>query len=156
MTAATPETKRPAGRPVLFWFGVGGGTAAWLLHLLVGYWFIEIGCPTEGLALPVFLVVLTVALTVMALAATWASWWSMRHLPPQPESAAVPGPELRPLLPWRRRRDPADAPPAGAWDPVPSPARNRLLALTGLTMNLLAVGLIVLALPPVLVYGPCW
>ncbi|MGY1824914.1 hypothetical protein [Blastococcus sp. SYSU DS0541] len=156
MTAATPETKRAAGRPVLFWFGVGGGTAAWLAHLLVGYWSIEATCPTEGLALPLFLVVLTVVLTAVAAAATWASWWAMRHLPPQAESAAVPGPEPRPLLPWRRRRDPEEAPPAGAWDPVPGPARNRMLALTGLTMNLLAIGLIALALPPVLAYGPCW
>ncbi|MCF6506062.1 hypothetical protein E9549_01345 [Blastococcus sp. MG754426] len=156
MTAATPETRRPAGRPVLFWFGVGGGTSAWLLHLLAGYWAVEVACPTESPVLPAYLVGLTVLLAGAAVAASWASWWAMRHLPPQPESAAVPGPEPRPLLPWRRRRDPEEAPPAGAWDPVPSPARNRMLALTGLTMNLLAVGLIVLALPPVLAYGPCW
>ena len=156
MTAASPETKHPGVHPVLFWFGVGGGTAAWLLHLLVGYWSVEAVCPTRGSGLPVFLVVLTVVLTGVALAATWASWRALQHMPRPAESAAVPRPEPPALLPWRRRQDPEQAPPATAWDPVPSPARNRILALTGLTMNLLAVAMIALALPPVLVYGPCW
>ena len=155
MTAASPETKHPGVNPVLFWFGVGGGTAAWLLHLLLGYWTIEIACPTDSTALPAFLLVLTVLLTAAAVAATYASWVALRDLPEGRESAAVPPAPKRSLLPWRRV-DPEEAPPAGAWDPVPSPARNRLLALTGLAMNLLSVGMIVLALFPVLAYGPCW
>ncbi|WP_346619896.1 hypothetical protein [Blastococcus montanus] len=155
MTAASPETKRPGIHPLVFWFGVGGGTAAWILHLLVGYWTIELACPTDSPALPVFLMVITVLLTVVAAAATYASWWALRRLPEYAESAAVPPPPP-PSLPWRRRRDPEGAPPAGAWDPVPSPARNRLLALTGLAMNLLSIGMIALAAFPVLAYGPCW
>lgn len=155
MTAASPETKHPGIHPLLFWFGVGGGTAAWILHLLIGYWAIEAVCPTGSSTLPVFLMVLTALLTVVAAAATWASWWALRRLPQYAESAAVPPPPP-PSLPWRRRRDPEGAPPAGAWDPVPSPARNRLLAFTGLVMNLLSIGMIALAVFPVLAYGPCW
>jgi hypothetical protein len=156
VTAASPETKHPGVHPLLFWFGVGGGTAAWVAHLLIAYWAVEFGCPTESTALPVFILVLTVLLAAVAAAATYASWWSLRHLPERAESWAVPPPPKRSLLPWRRRRDPAEAPPAHAWDPVTSPARNRFLALTGLTMNLLSVGMIVLAVFPLLAYGACW
>lgn len=155
MTAASPETKHPGVNPFLFWFGVGGGTAAWILHLLAGYWVIEAACPATGTALPIFLVVLTVLLTAVAGAATYASWVALRDLPEKRESTAVPPSPTPSLLPWRRG-NPEDAPPAGAWDPVPGPARNRLLALTGLGMNALSVGMIVLAVFPALAYGPCW
>lgn len=161
MTAATPETKRPGVRPAVFWFAVAGGTAAWLLHLLAGYWTIELSCPTDGAALPIFLTGLTVLLTAVAAAACYAAWWTLPRLhDPREEEVDAPAAPRPPLWPpdERRRvlREQAQAYPARAWDTVPGTARNRFLVTGGLYMNLLSLVMVALGIFPVLVMGPCW
>ncbi|TQN42555.1 hypothetical protein FHU33_1959 [Blastococcus colisei] len=161
MTAATPETKRPGVRPIIFWFAVTGGTAAWLLHLLAGYWTIEASCPTDGLGLPVFLVILTVLLTAVVAAACYAAWWTLRRLPDprtgEVDAPTAPRPPLWPTSERRRvLREQAQEYPARAWDAVPDTARNRFLVTGGLYMNLLSLGMVGLGIVPVLAIGPCW
>jgi hypothetical protein len=181
VTSISPATRRPGVHPALFWFGVAGGTTAWVLHLLVGYWVIEAACPVDSLA--VFLTVLTVALAAVAAAAAYASWWALRRLAqrsagsPGGRPAAREGAEAtrprrgtsllillgiaalaRPRSATRKPAEPRQQEPdtAGAWDPVPGPARNRLLLVCGCYLNLLSVGMIALAAAPVLALGPCW
>ncbi|CCG03946.1 hypothetical protein [Blastococcus saxobsidens] len=160
MTAATPETKRPGVRPVVFWFAVAGGTAAWLLHLLAGYWTIELSCPTDAGALPIVLSSLTVLLTAVAAAACYAAWWTLRRLPDPAEGEAgvppPPRPPRRPRSERRRVQEQAQTHPAGAWDAVPGTARNRFLVTGGLYMNLLSLVMVTLGIFPVLAMGPCW
>jgi hypothetical protein len=45
--SSRPRTRRKVGGPML-WFAVLGGIAAWALHILVAWSFLEVACLTPG------------------------------------------------------------------------------------------------------------
>jgi hypothetical protein len=114
----------------LVWFGLIGGPAAWLLHLLVGYSLDEIACssgtPTNdywGAGVEPLIAVVTVALAAVAVAA---------------ETAAV--------LAWRAIETGRYADPRG---------RLGFLAFAAVISNVTFLAIIVLGGVQLVELGPC-
>lgn len=58
----------------LLWFGLFGGTPAWILHLAIGFALVYDGCQVGQDALRLRLGVLTLILAAVAAAGVWAAY----------------------------------------------------------------------------------
>ena len=143
MTSRVELRRRAA--PLLLWFAVLGGAAAWTAHLLVGWGLEEIACsPVSagpevlGVSLTVWIGVLTVVLGAVTVAAGLLAWRFWRA-----EGAADPNLRIEP----------------GAGGPEPEEqirsGRAGFMALFGLAANALFLLMIVYGGLSLLLLRPC-
>ncbi|MGW0435626.1 hypothetical protein ACWDV4_24180 [Micromonospora sp. NPDC003197] len=136
---------------LLLWFGVLGGALAWTVHLLAGWSIDELTCAagsSEVAGMPLryaigLTVLIPVAATVAALVVAWRAWrrTGSPDTGTQVTGTPVAGPQGSGL------------PRAGGVGHALG--RARLLALVGLTSNLLFLTIIVLGGVATLVFPPC-
>jgi hypothetical protein len=60
-------------------FALGGGGAAWMLHLLAGYFLVSVGCARGWPAIGTMLALVTAACALAALAVTTLAWRGRRR-----------------------------------------------------------------------------
>lgn len=129
-------TGRPAPRAallggLLLWFAVLGGVVAWAVHLFAAWSIDELACASghqdlSGFPLSAAVGIAVIVPTAVAAAALAASWLALRRT-----SAARSGADDR------------------------SVGRAHLLAIIGLSLNLLSLAIIVLGGVATLVLSPC-